>query len=198
MFDIPYWGYDPASQGAAVTAVAIIQIEGKTMRRNLLVVAVVLMFGAAASLAAQAKPDFSGKWVQDPPPAAAPAGGGGGGGGRGGGGGGGRGGFGAEFTIVQNAKTLTVTRMQGDQTVSTVYNLDGSESKNTVQGRGGATEQVSKAVWDGAKLVVTTMAGNGEQKRVFAMEGGNLTIETTAPGRDGGPGTPQKAPYKKG
>jgi hypothetical protein len=172
------------------------------MRRNFLVVAVVLMFGAAASLAAQAKPDFSGKWVMDPasapaPPAGAPAGGGGGGGGRGGGGRGG-GGFGQEFTIAQNAKTLTITRMQGDQTVTTVYNLDGSESKNTVQGRGGATEQVSKAVWDGAKLVVTTMAGNGEQKRVFAMEGGNLTIETTAPGRDGGPGTPTKLVYKKG
>jgi hypothetical protein len=170
------------------------------MRRNFLVVAVVLMFGAAASLAAQAKPDFSGKWVMDPasapaPPAGAPAGGGGGGG-RGGGRGGG--GFGQEFTIAQNAKTLTITRMQGDQTVTTVYNLDGSESKNTVQGRGGATEQVSKAVWDGAKLVVTTMAGNGEQKRVFAMEGGNLTIETTAPGRDGGPGTPTKLVYKKG
>ena len=172
------------------------------MRRNFLVVAVVLMFGTAASLAAQAKPDFSGKWTLDPasapaPPAGAPAGGGGGGG-RGGGGGGGRGGFGNEFTIAQNAKTLTITRMQGDQTVTTVYNLDGSESKNTVQGRGGATEQVSKAVWTGATLVVTTMAGNGEQKRVFAMEGGNLTIETTAPGRDGGPGTPTKVTYKKG
>ena len=174
------------------------------MRRNFLVVAVVLMFGAAASLAAQAKPDFSGKWTLDPasapaPPAGAPAGGGGGGGGRGGFGGGGRGGgFGNEFTIAQNAKTLTITRMQGDQTVTTVYNLDGSESKNSVQGRGGATEQVSKATWDGNKLVVTTMAGNGEQKRVFAMEGGNLTIETTAPGRDGGPGTPNKVTYKKG
>ena len=173
------------------------------MRRNFLVVAVVLMFGAAASLAAQAKPDFSGKWVMDPASAPAPPGGGGGapgGGGGGGGRGGGRGGggLGQEFTIAQNAKTLTITRMQGDQTITTVYNLDGSESKNTVQGRGGATEQVSKAVWDGAKLVVTTMAGNGEQKRVFAMEGGNLTIETTQPGRDGGPGTPTKLVYKKG
>ena len=175
------------------------------MRRNFLVVAVMLMFGVAASLAAQAKPDFSGKWVLDPasaPAAPAGGGGGGGGGGRGGGGGGGRGGFGNEFTIAQNAKTLTLTRMQGDQTVATVYNLDGSESKNSVQGRGGATEQVSKAVWDGAKLVVTTTINAGgnniEQKRVFAMEGGNLTIETTAPGRDGGPGTPTKLTYKKG
>ena len=174
------------------------------MRRNFLIVAVVLMFGAAGTLAAQAKADFSGKWVLDPasapaPPAGAPAGGGGGG--RGGGRGGG-GGFGNEFTIAQNAKTLTITRMQGDQTVTTVYNLDGSESKNTVQGRGGATEQVSKATWDGAKLVVTTQVNAGgnniEQKRVFAMEGGNLTIETTQPGRDGGPGTPTKLVYKKG
>ena len=171
------------------------------MRRNFLVVAVVLMFGVAASLAAQAKPDFSGKWIQDPAPEAA-AGGGGGGGGRGGGGGGGRGGFGAEFTIAMNAKTLTLTRMQGDQTVATVFNLDGSESKNTTQGRGGPQEQVSKAVWDGAKLVVTTTINAGganiEQKRVFAMEGPNLTIETTQPGRDGGPGTPTKLTYKKG
>ena len=174
------------------------------MRRNFLVVAVVLMFGAAASLAAQAKPDFSGKWVMDPASAPAPPAGGAAGGGAPGGGGGGRGGgrggggLGQEFTIAQNAKTLTITRMQGDQTVTTVYNLDGSESKNTTQGRGGPQEQVSKAVWDGAKLVVTTTTGNGEQKRVFAMEGGNLTIETTQPGRDGGPGTPAKLVYKKG
>jgi hypothetical protein len=61
--------------------------------------------------------------------------------------------------------------------VSTVYNLDGSESKNTDQGRGGPQEQVSKAMWDGAKLVVTTTINAGgnniEQKRVFAMEGAN-------------------------
>src|SRR5688572_32972189 len=167
------------------------------MRRNFFLIAVVLMFGVAASLAAQAKADFSGKWVADAA-AAAPAGGGGGGGGGGRGGGRGGGGFGNEFTIAQTAQTLTITRMQGDQTVTTVYNLDGSESKNMVAGRGGATEQVSKAVWDGAKLVVTTMAGGGEQKRVFALEGGNLTIETTQPGRDGGPGTPTKLVYKKG
>src|SRR6187549_872393 len=127
------------------------------MRRNFLVVAVVLMFGAAASLAAQAKPDFSGKWVMDPASApAAPAGGGGGGGRGGGRGGGGGGGFGQEFTAKQDAKMLMISRMQGDQTVTAMYNLDGSESKNTTQGRGGPQEQVSKAMWDGAKLVITT------------------------------------------
>ena len=170
------------------------------MRRNLLVVAVLLMFGAAASLAAQAKPDFSGKWVMDPASApAAPAGGGGGGGGRGGGrGGGGGAGFGQEFTATQDAKMLTISRMQGDQTVTAMYNLDGSESKNTVQGRGGAQEQVSKAAWDGAKLVITTTTQFGEQKRTLSMEGGNLVIEQSQPGRDGGAPTVAKLVYKKG
>ena len=62
--------------GTAASAVAIIKRGVKTMRRNFLVVAVVLMFGAAASLVAQAKPDFSGKWVADAAaaPAAPPAG----------------------------------------------------------------------------------------------------------------------------
>lgn len=153
----------------------------------------ILCFAAGAQ--AQ-KADFSGKWVMDPasapaPPAGAPAGGGRGGG-RGGAG------FGQEFTAAQNAKTLTVTRTQGDATVTATYNLDGSESKNTVQGRGGAQEQVSKAVWEGSKLVITTTAGAGEQKRVLSLEGGNLVIEQTNPGRDGGPPTTAKLVYKKG
>ncbi len=74
---------------------------------------------------------------------------------------------------------LTITRMQGDQavTVTVIYNLDGSETKNTVQGRGGPQEQVSKATWDGNKLVIVQTQNFGgntvEQKRVMWMEGGN-------------------------
>jgi hypothetical protein len=171
------------------------------MRRNVLVTAIALVFAAAISMYAQAKPDFSGKWVMDPASApAAPAGGGGGG--RGGGGGGGGLGFGQEFTAKQDAKVLTVTRMQGDQTVTATYNLDGSESKNMVAGRGGQQEQVSKAVWDGSRLSITTsvnVGGNAaEQKRVLSMEGGNLVIEQTNPGRGGGAPTTAKVVYKKG
>lgn len=171
------------------------------MRRRLVTTAVAVIVAAAVSVLAQAKPDFSGKWVMDPASApAAPAGGGGGG--RGGGGGGGGVGFGPEFTAKQDAKVLTVTRTQGDQTVTATYNLDGSESKNMVAGRGGQQEQVSKATWDGAKLAITTtlnFGGNAvEQKRVLAIEGGNLTIEQTNPGRQGGAPTTTKVVYKKG
>lgn len=141
--------------------------------------AALLISAAALGSAAQSKPDFSGHWVIDGERV---------------------GGFGNEITVTQNAKTLTVTRTQGSQTVRTVYNLDGSDSKNTVQGRGGASEQVSKSVWDGARLIVTTQFNAGpvtvQVKRVFAMEGANLTIETTQPGV-GRPGSATKLVYKK-
>jgi len=171
------------------------------MRRRTLSMAVSFVLAIAVGVYAQARPDFSGKWVMDPASApAAPAGGGGGG--RGGGRGGGGAGFGQEFTATQDAKMLMISRAQGDQTVVANYNLDGSESKNMVAGRGGQQEQVSKAMWDGAKLVVTTslnVGGNAvEQRRVFSMEGGNLVIEQTQPGRGGGEPTTTKIVYKKG
>jgi len=151
----------------------------------------------ATSAFAQAKPDFSGKWTLDPASAPAPAAGGGGG--RGGGRGGG-GGLGQEFTISQDASTLTITRDQGGQPVAMVYKLDGSESKNTVAGRGGQQEQVSKTMWMANKLMITTkldVGGNAvEQTRTLSIEGGNLVVEQSQPGRDGAPQT-QKLVYKK-
>ena len=97
---------------------------------------------------------------------------------------------------------LTIDRVQGDATVTATYMLDGSESKNTVAGRGGQQEQVSKATWDGNKLVIVTTINAGgnnvEQRRVMSMEGGNLVIEQTAPGRGGGEPTTTKVVYKKG
>jgi hypothetical protein len=176
------------------------------MRRVLtLMAAAAFVVSSASGAFAQAKPDFSGMWTMDPASAPAPpagGGGGGGGGGRGGGRGGGGAGFGQQFTATQNASTLTISRMQGDQTVTATYKLDGSESKNTVQGRGGAQEQVSKAAWQGSKLVITTTLDFGgntvEQKRTLSMEGGNLVIEQANPGRGGGEPTVTKLVYKKG
>jgi hypothetical protein len=154
----------------------------------------------------QAKPDFSGKWTLDPASAPAAPAGGGGGGGRGGGGrggGGGGAGFGQEFTAKQDANTLTITRQQGGQDVVATYKLDGSESKNTVAGRQGTQEQVSKAMWmPGNKLMITTTlnfgGNNVEQTRTLSMEGGKLVIEQSQPGRDGGAPQTQKLVYNKG
>jgi hypothetical protein len=162
--------------------------------------AIAAILAVGVSLGAQAKlPDFSGKWVMDPPaaPAAAADAGGGRGGGRGSGGGF-QPGFGAEFTVKQDAKTLRITR--GGQTKPLIYNLDGSESKNSVTRDGQQQEQIATATWDGNKLVIVTVVnfqGNtGEQRRVLSFEGGNLVIEQTNPGRSGG--APIKVVYKKG
>jgi hypothetical protein len=154
------------------------------------------MVVVAVNLGAQAKPNFSGKWVMDPPPAATANAGGG----RAGGAGapaGFQAGFGAEFTVKQDDKTLSISRGQGSPIV---YKLDGSESKNMVTRNGEQQEQIAKAVWEGDKLVIATeinFQGNAaEQKRVLSLENGNLVIEQTNPGRNGGAAT--KIIYKKG
>jgi hypothetical protein len=154
----------------------------------MLSVAAVVLWATAAF--AQGK-DFSGKWAPDAEKnaAAAGAGGGGGGGNRGGGGGGGGRGGGGPMTITQDAKTLTIEREGQNGTTKTVYNLDGSVSKNP--GRGGA-EQESTAKWDGAKLMITTKGANGDTVTSWYMEGANLVNERQ--GQNG----PQKTYYKKG
>jgi hypothetical protein len=163
------------------------------MRRMtaLLSVAAIVLWTIGAS--AQAKPSFAGKWTREAPAGGAPAGGGGGGGGRGGGGG-----FcGAECTITQTATELTLEFQGGGQNpapMKQVYKLDGSVSKNP--GRGGADVE-SKATWDGAKLVITTTTQNGEQKRVLSLEGGNLVVDATNPGREGAAPTTMKITFKK-
>jgi hypothetical protein len=134
----------------------------------------------ASGLSAQGK-NFAGKWAPDAEKHAAAMGGGGGGGGRAGGGGGGGRGGGGPMTITQDAKTLTIERMAGETTIKTVYNLDGTESKNSMPGRqGGApTEVTSTAKWDGDKLVITTKGANGDTVASWYLEGGELVNERT-------------------
>ena len=150
---------------------------------------------AVATLAWAQKPDFSGTWTLDP---AASEGGAGGapGGGGGGGRGGGRGGLGQGGTVKQTADALTVERSIGENKITSTYKLDGSESKNTMMGRGGqSVESVSTAKFDGQTLVITTKMdmGNGPQESTqkWSVSGSTLTIETT-----NARGT-QKMVYKK-
>src|SRR5437016_254172 len=123
------------------------------MRRSTALMGVAAVAVMATNAFAQAKTNFAGTWnmVVDSAAMAQQQAMGGGRGGRGG-----RGGLGATFTATQDDKTLTIKRTMGQNEVTTVYNLDGSESKNTTQGRGGPQESTSTAKWDGASLVVTT------------------------------------------
>lgn len=157
----------------------------KRVAASLSVAAVILM---APGLVAQAKPSFAGEWkiVANPPD---------GGDGRGSG-------PGIDLTIKQGATAMTLEYRGGGQApapVKLTYNLDGSVSKNMMAGRGGGapTEQASKAMWAGNKIVVTTTTGAGEEKRTFSMDGGYLVVETSAPSRDGRAPNVTKVTYKK-
>ena len=133
---------------------------------------------AVATLAfAQAKPDFSGSWAPEVDPAAAAPTGGGGGRGMGGG----------PMTVKQTATELSVERQGRGGPVTTVYKLDGSESKVTM----GQMEGTATAKWDGSKLVITTKAGENESTQTWSVAGGVLTIDRT-----GGRG-PSSTKYKK-
>jgi hypothetical protein len=141
----------------------------KRARTGILAIAVL----AVATLAfAQAKPDFSGSWA----PEAAPEGGGG----RG---------MGGPMTVKQTATELSVERAGrgGGAPVTTVYKLDGSETKITM----GQGEGTASAKWDGNKLVITTKIGENSNTQTWSLDGGVLTIDRT-----GGRG-PSSTKYKK-
>jgi hypothetical protein len=118
---------------------------------------------------AQAKPDFSGTWTLDAARSTIPQG-------RGGRGGGGRGAAGP-IVIKQNAGDITIG--------SASYKLDGSESTNQVQGRGGLQEVKSKARWDGASLVIESareiqgFSINTKEVRHLDAGGKEMIVETT-------------------
>ena len=61
-------------------------------------------------------------------------------------------------------------------------------------------EQIARATWEDNKIVIATevnFQGNvAEQRRVLSLDGGNLVIDQTNPGRGGG--GPIKVVYKKG
>lgn len=154
----------------------------------------------ASSALAQGKTNLTGAWtiVVDSAAMAQQQGAGGGRGGRGPGGGG----FGQAFSATQDASKLTITRTTPNGDVVSTYNLDGSDSKNTVQGRGGATEVVSHAKWDGDKIVISTtrdMQGTAvtTTQTLSTDAAGNLWVENSRPGQDGAMMT-TKTQYKKG
>ena len=171
------------------------------MKRARIGIIAATIFAVALVALAQGKPDFSGTWTLDPDASgmAAPAGGAPAGGAPGGGMGGGRGGGGAlgnGATIKQTADALTIERTMGENKVVTTYKLDGSESRNTMMGRGGTPmESVSTAKFDGPKLTIVSKQDMGgqmvESTSVWTVSGSTLTIETT-----NARGT-QKRVYKK-
>jgi len=136
--------------------------------KKIALLVLVMALAVAGSSFAQAKADFSGKWAPKVDANAAPPAGGGGRGGMGGG----------PMTVKQTATELTTERTMGENTMSTSYKLDGTETVNKTQ-RG---ESKSTAKFDGAKLVIKTTAegpnGPTETTQTWSLsaDGKELTI----------------------
>src|SRR5262245_22093924 len=139
-----------------------------------------------ATLSAQGKPNFSGKWVREEAPA--PAAGADAGQRRAGGppmGGGGGAGFscGGMCTLTQDATSLKVDRAQGNQTFTSTFKLDGTDSKNQMPGQGGMTDVITAAKWDGNKITFTTkrqvQGATVTSVQTMSMEGANLVVESS-------------------
>jgi hypothetical protein len=121
------------------------------------------------------QPDFSGKWTLDSQrstmtpsgPAAM---------------------FGSSFVAKQDAKALSLDILYPGGTIQAVYKLDGSESRNQIPGPNGPETIVSRATWDGTRLVIVTRSTeelNGkpvqmETKRVMSLgSDGALNLQRT-------------------
>jgi len=147
---------------------------------SLLIAFVLLVTGAAA----QEKPSFAGTWklVGDAAdPFMAP-----------------------QLTVAQDAKTLTVTASTQMGEIKTPYSLDGTETRAPMDFNGTAFDRVTKAAWNGSKLLLTVKSEfNGqsfESKSTWSLNtDGTLLVETTRPDFQGGGGpVTSKATYKKG
>jgi hypothetical protein len=171
------------------------------MKRVALVLGAIAFFMSAAIAVAQTPTNFAGRWTADRP--AAPAAGdgddeGGGGGGRRGRGGGAFSGVNQVTTITQDANTMTVAYPQGATNVKLTFNLNGTETKNTVPTNFSPETQSSKVAWQADNLVITTTTAAGTQlTRTLSLVGGKLVVETSTPGT-GGRATTSKATYTKG
>ena len=123
-------------------------------------------------------------------------------------------GWGTPLTITQDSTRLTIeypffSRYDMQPPLKFVYALDGSETRNAVMLGNGVQEQVSRAAWNGATLVITTIhvlanpSGAGESLRVqvtqrLSLESPTrLIAETTRAGVLGGLPSTTRTVYTK-
>jgi hypothetical protein len=153
------------------------------MRRTLTVANLLVLLLPILAFA-QAKPNFSGKWVPTNPSAMGEMGP-------------------TSLAVTQDDKTITIAATVRMGELKTVFNLDGSPAKSQIEIQGMKMDLVTKCVWDGNKLVMTTaqdaQGQSIETKQIWMLgTDGTLTVDITRPDFQGG-GAPitTKLVYKK-
>ena len=135
-----------------------------------------LALAVCAGVAAQAKPNFAGKWKQ-------------------------AGSF-TTWAITVDGSKMTVTMTVAGNSESNVYLLDGTPSTETVEGPNGMMENVSTSTWEGDVLVTTIKMGSGAtmvQKRWLEPDG-TMRVQNavTFPGKPSPPPGPGQVFTKVG
>ncbi len=131
------------------------------MRQKLLLTVLTAITLGVVAIAAQQKPNFSGRWVTVSPTEAA----------------------GQEQVVTHDAATLTTGHASEGGGHGAVYKLDGTESRNVLTSHGEPIVTRSKAAWSGAQLTITsnTTYPDGrtrESKEVWSLDAeGRLVIE---------------------
>ncbi|MSO48473.1 MAG: hypothetical protein EXQ49_01005 [Acidobacteria bacterium] len=124
---------------------------------------VLLGIAFATGVEAQQKPDFTGTWVVVTPADSA----------------------GQEQFVRHTPTTLSTGHASEGDGHNASYKLDGSESRNELGSHGQVIVTISKAVWEGATLVITssTTYSNGgkmDSKQIWSMDSeGRLVVEHT-------------------
>jgi len=136
--------------------------------RKFLTVVLVAATAIGSPVAAQSHPDFSGTWVMDAKTAPAGI-------------------NSLTLTVKQDSKTINVVSdvntAMGAQKVTNVFNLDGSESKNSMASPAGTVETSSTVAWEGPVLTVATKASvqgqeiSQNEKWSLAPDGKTLNLE---------------------
>ena len=132
------------------------------MPRALVVVAT-MSFVVAASVAAQTRPNLTGRWTLDegrtsfrkPPGAVIPP-----------------------FVIVITQDDNTFVQKVGTEALT--FRLDGSETINEMRGGGGMVQVSSRAAWEGDRLVLHFDAGSqGTRVQIVSVraDGAELIVE---------------------
>jgi hypothetical protein len=135
------------------------------MKMTRAIVSVALAIAFTAGVSAQDKPNFAGTWKAS-------------------------GSFNT-WTITVEGSRMTVTMTVAGNSESTVYMLDGTPSKKTVDGPSGPVENVLTSTWDGDVLVTTiTAPGMARVERRSIEADGTMKVQTTFTMMQGKPAPP--------
>lgn len=108
----------------------------------------------------------------------------------------------AVLTITQTAGEIRIGPISDQNPDSVSIKLDGTESRNTLRGPGAPVESLSRATWDGPRLVISdtlsTSRGVLTLKSVYALEGDRLTLQVNGTSQNGTPIPTRVLAYTRG